>query len=256
MATATKKKPCPKHAATRRKAYVHLCADCVALNQPKPKAKAKKPVEKITPNKRAPHGASPKRKPVGAKAKASQKATSNVYPFTAEDIIVRKQAGKTWAQVAEELGVGTTYCRGAYRALTGNAPSTLSTGAGARAPRKRGKASERRSASPAGTPAAPAVDRNPHWNADSDQDELIKVLEPVWEIGSKGMRELKERAIIRTERTCANAGNYVLHDEFGIQQLIGFKFDADGRNLLVEFHDDYSGGYHCLKVQDIVEVAR
>ena len=168
----------------------------------------------------------------------------------AQAIEEHRRSGLSWAKVAEALGLkGPGAARKAYTDATGKSHNDIEGVAVkvARAPR-----------APGAPKPAPKVkaDRNPHWNVDSDQDEMIKVLEPVWEQRPNGSRELKEAARITIHRVCANAGGYVLEDEFVVERLLGFKFDKDERNLLVEFHDNVSGGYHCIRVQDIVEVVR
>jgi hypothetical protein len=192
-----------------------------------------------------------KKKPAAKPAPKAKPAST-----LADAITVKRRDGLSWARVAEELGLkGPGAARKAYTDATGRSHNDIEGVAVVKATR---------APHDPNAPKAPdqkrhrqqVADRNPHWSVDTDQDELIAKLEPTWKVGSKGIRELDEAARIKVRRTCEKAGGYTLEDEFLIRNLIGFKFDKDERNLLVEFHDDYSGGYHCLKVQDIVEVTR
>lgn len=189
-----------------------------------------------------------------ARARGTKQTPKKRHPIKetplAEAIEDQRRSGASWAAVATALGLkGPGAARTAYTAATGKHHNDIEGVAVTRAPRTSGPKTS--------TPKrAPKVDRNPHWNEDSDQDEMIAMLEPLYEVGSKGMRELKEAARIRVKRICPNAGNYVLDEEFTIAHLKGFKFDKEERNLLTEFYDNVTGGYHCIRVQDIVEVVR
>lgn len=188
------------------------------------------------------------KKPGKKKATAQPKAapvTVTGYTFTTQDIEkARDIQALSWAKVAEALGLKSpSAARKAYTELTGR-PHNTSTPIVARKPRSKAAGSSGGSARSA-SPNAVVVDTHPHWHVDSDQDEIIAKLTPLY--GDDG--KATYIPVITVERT----GGFT--ESVGIQQLIAFDFSKDEKHLAVSLYDAFNGAYRCFYVDHIIGVS-
>jgi hypothetical protein len=167
------------------------------------------------------------------------KAAKRTYAFKADAIVELRQAGKSWAVVAEALNLkGPGAARTAYTDLTGKHHNDIEGApAVARKTSSNGEAKPRkRKASGKVTDAVGIVDTrrfSPGWNADTDQDDIIARLKP--------------GTVVVVKRQHGT-------EEIQVQSLVGFQFNKDETRLAVEFHQTLNGGYRCVYVDDIIEV--
>lgn len=179
------------------------------------------------------------------KAPAKPKAAASAYGFGQEDIERERDTNQlSWAKVAAALNLKSpSAARSAYTELTGRPHDTSVLAGVTRAPKEPGAAPARRTSSRQAT-SIQDIDTNPHWNVDSDQDEMIEKLTPHFDDKGKAMYV----PVITVKR----ASGY--EEQIGIINLIGFSFDKKEEHLCVELHDAYNGGYRCLRVDEIISV--
>lgn len=176
---------------------------------------------------------------------AKKKTTSTSYSFTAEDIVRERDTQKqSWAIVATQLGLKSpSAARTAYADLTGR-PHTDSQIKVNRAPSGQGPRAQKAQA------ATPKKDNCPHWNVDSDQDEIINRLTPQFDTTPKGERVFtyKPRIVVERERY-----HQPWQEEIVVTELRGFSYNKNESRLWVELYQE-NGAFRCVYVDDIVEV--
>lgn len=168
------------------------------------------------------------------------------WPCTADQLVAeRDTAGRSWAQVAINLGLGSPgQARKAYSALV--RPHHESQMSGKRASRAAVKGR--------------TVD-SPGWNDDSDQDEIEARLNGTWveasgEPGGKNyMPAHWSGSDIAIRRT---VGEHVYEEEIQVKYVTEFSFGRGSQEglcpLAVTFIDRYTGGFRTVGVAEIIEV--
>lgn len=159
-------------------------------------------------------------------AKRSAPTKAKAWPCTKEAILQARDTDRlSWKAVGATLGIGSpSAARAAYTALTG-VPHYESQPIVARAPKGTGRVAERK--------AAVAVDVNPGWNADTDQDDIIAKLTP-------GTAIIVQRQF--------------MVEEMVVHELRGFAFNKDESRLILSFFDGFNGALRSVYVDAILEV--
>lgn len=191
---------------------------------------------------------------------------------TAEQIIELRQAGKSWAIVATELGLKTPgKARATYTELTGKHHNDIEgvavkaqrrsngngtkakapeaeAGEGVRSGKRKPFGDKREKYAPA---VQPPAEKNPHWGPDSDQDEIIAKLEPIVKENPKGERYNAHEARIVIQRGPERAPYF---EELKVGYLIGLAYEQGDAVLAVHFRETLNGNFRAVDVAKIVEV--
>lgn len=171
----------------------------------------------------------------------AKRRTKGAWPCTAEDLVKeRDHAGRSWAQVAVNLGLGSPgQARKAYSELV--RPHHESQMSGKRA--RTAVAKNRRTESPG-------------WNDDSAQEEIEARLNGEWieETGS-GSNFIPAHwsgsdIVVRRQ-----SGSYVYEEEIQVKYVVEFTFGKNGDCPLgVTFICRYTGHFRTIQVQEIIQV--
>jgi hypothetical protein len=178
-----------------------------------------------------------------AKPPAGKRKNPTPWPCTAEQIVAeRDTAGRSWAQVAVNLGLGSPgQARKAYTALTGK-PHHESQMTGRRATRAVSKGRKVTA---------------PGWDDDSDQDAIAERLNGEWiEASGEGTKNYMPAhwsgSDIVVRRT---SGSYVYEEEIQVKYVVEFTFGKSGTSPLgVTFICRYTGHFRTIQVAEIIEV--
>lgn len=164
------------------------------------------------------------------------------WPCTAEQIVAeRDHAGRSWAQVAVNLGLGSPgQARKAYTALTGK-PHHESQMTGKRASKAVARGRKVQS---------------PGWDDETDQTEIEARLNGEWvEASGSGNQFIPAHwtgSDIVVQRT---SGSYVYEEEIQVKYVTEFTFGLRGDCPLgVTFIDRFTGGFRTIRVAEIIQV--
>lgn len=163
----------------------------------------------------------------------------HVWPCTAEEIVAERDgAGRSWRQVAINLGLGSPgQARKAYSALTGR-------------PHYESEAIVKRQR---GTSAGRKVD-SPGWNDESDQGEIEDRLNGTWVEQAGNVPAHWTGSVITVAHESYLKG-HTYEEEVEVKYVTSFSFGKAGdQPLQVNIIDKYTGAARCFRVASITEV--
>lgn len=164
------------------------------------------------------------------------------WPCTADELVAeRDTAGRSWAQVAVNLGLGSPgQARKAYTALTGK-PHHESQMTGRRATRAVAKGR--------------TVD-SPGWDDESDQEAIEARMNGEWVEESGDGKNFMPAHWSGSDIVVRRVtGNHVYEEEIQVKYVVEFTFGASGTCPLgVTFICRYTGHFRTIAVAEIIEV--